>query len=84
MVRAEYQKQDLENLVSNVDKLVYDILSNIKDGDNGQEIDAECLLELLENFGGRDYIVHMKLENDFPLSQEDKDYLKEILNKRMS
>lgn len=84
MVRAEFQKKDLESLVESNKRLVYDILRSINEGSKGQEIDVECLLELLEGFCGRDYIVHMKLENDFPLSQEDKDYLKEMLNKRMS
>ena len=81
---ANFQKLDLESLVDKVDRLVYNILRNIKEGDRGQEIDVECLCELLEDFGGRDYIVWTKLSNDMPLSQEDKDYLKEILNKRAS
>lgn len=81
---ANFQKLDLETLVDAADKLMYRILSNITEKDGKQEIDTETLCELLEDFGGRDYIVHMKLENDLPLSQEDKDYLKEILNKRAS
>ncbi len=81
---ANFQKLDLETLVDKLDRLVYRILSNINDGDSGQEIDTETLCDLLEDFCGRDYIVHMKLDNDFPLSKEDKDYLKEILKKRAS
>ena len=82
---ANFQKLDLETLVEKVDRLVYNILNKIKEDENGgQRIDTEDLCELLEDFGGRDYVVWTKLSNDMPLSNEDKAYLKDILNKRAS
>ena len=81
---ANFQKLDIETLVEKVDNLIYRVLGEIKEEDGKQEIDVELLLEHLEDFAGRDYIVWTKLSHDYPLSQEDKDYLKEILNKRAS
>lgn len=81
---AEFQKLDLESLVDKTDRFVYRILDNIKEEDGVQKIDVENLCELLEDFCGRDYIVWTKLSNDMPLSDEDKGYLKDILNKRAS
>lgn len=66
----------LPGLQTAVDALVYRLLNIIGDGD---DLDAESLSETLEEFAGRDYIVHTKVANDIPLSDEDRSYLCNII-----
>lgn len=82
-MRAQFQKLDLETLVEKVDVLVVDILKNIsEDGQGKPKIDVDILCDILESFGGRDYIVWTKLTNNLLLTEDDKEYLSQVLNKK--
>jgi hypothetical protein len=69
----------LPGLQTAVDALVYRLLNIIGDGD---DLDAESLSYALEEFAGRDYIVHTKVANDIPLSENDKLYLCDIIKNK--
>ena len=66
----------LPGLQTAVDALVYRLLNIIGDGD---DLDAESLLDTIEEFAGRDYVVYTKVTNDIPLSVEDRSYLCNII-----
>ena len=69
----------LPGLQAAVDALVYRLLNIIGDGD---DLDADSLSYALEEFAGRDYIVHTKVANDIPLSENDKLYLCDIIKNK--
>lgn len=75
---AEFQKLDIETLVQKVDKLVYDILSNIENG----EIDTDILCEIIEGFAGREYVMVMKVKNKLELLDEDRDFIAKYIEKK--
>ena len=66
----------LPGLQAAVDALVYRLLNIIGDGD---DLDAESLLDTIEEFAGRDYVVYTKVTNDILLSDEDRSYLCNII-----
>ena len=69
----------LPGLQTAVDALVFQLLNIIGNGDN---LDADSLSYMLEEFAGRDYIVHTKVANDIPLSENDRSYLCDIIKNK--
>ena len=84
-MKAKFQDYDLKTLQEKVDGFVYRLLEIIKEDDRDDEkVYVEDLCQVVEDFAGRDYVVATKLKNDFVMSEWDKEYLVETLNKKVS
>lgn len=75
---AKFQKLGCTDLMIGVETLIRRILCNTDDKGN---LDADTLMDILDEFAGKDYVLLIKLKNDVDLSSDDKDYILHLIEK---
>lgn len=75
---AKFQKLGSTDLMISIETLIRRILCNTDDKGN---LDADTLMDILDEFAGKDYVLLIKLKNDVDLSSDDKDYILHLIEK---
>lgn len=73
--------QGVDNFINNLLELASDATVHEKSGLNGN-IDTDDLLNVVEKFAGKGYIVSQKLKQDFELDEDDREYLQGLINEK--
>lgn len=76
-MEPKFKKLTLLQLQQAVEKLIETILGIIEE--DHYTIDGEDICCTLADFAGRDYIIYTKIENDLPLSADDKLYIASLI-----
>lgn len=90
-MKADFEQYETkESLMQGVKELIYRLLDmasdatmHEKEGLDGK-IDRDDLLNELEDFAGKDYIIHEKLRNNFTLDEDDVMYLQGLINEKQA
>lgn len=88
-MKADFEKiETKESLIQDVKELIYRLLDMASDATMNErkgldgKIDRDDLLNELEDFAGREYIISVKLRHNFTLDEDDVRYLQGLINEK--